>query len=250
MIITRKYIYVHPPKTGGTFVSEIVKKIALNTLMKRVENRIFRNVCIDINKHGTCSRIPANYRHLPIFSTIRNPYDRYVSQYEFSWWQKYPEQFSEIGNIVDICPNFPHISFREFVHLANKTFFRLDPAVCREKNIGWQTEQFVQYFFKQPEAVVRKLHPQYVATGQYREDLYDVKFIHMEHLNRELHDLLISLGHKAAEVAFILPMEKINPVEGGRSLEQKWFKYYDEDLKNYVREKERYLFELFPEYCG
>lgn len=248
MIITKKYIYIHLPKTGGTFVTRVIKKVVLKTFRQKIENTILKNSYLNIYKHGTCSRIPANYRHLPIFSTIRNPYDRYISQYEFRWWEKYPEQFSDINEILENCPNFPDISFSEFVHLANKVFFRLKPAICRKKNIGWQTEQFVQYFFKYPIFVVPKIDANYFTNGAYQEDMYDVKFIHTEHLNRELHDLLVALGHKKKDVAFILPMNKINPVEGGRPPDQEWVKYYDENLKNYVREKERYLFHLFPEY--
>jgi hypothetical protein len=248
MVITKKYIYIHLPKTGGTFVTQVLKKIVLKTFIQKLENKIFNNTYLNINKHGTCSRIPPDYSHLPIFSTIRNPYDRYVSQYEFRWWEKYPEQFSNIDDILKNCPNFPNISFSEFVHLANKLFFRLEPAICRNKNIGWQTEQFIQYFFKRPQSIVLKIDGQYFLNGEYRKDMYDVKFIHAENLNRELHDLLNAMGHKKADMAFILSMNKINPFEGGRSPEQEWFKYYDDNLKNYVREKERYLFQLFPEY--
>ena len=61
-------------------------------------------------------------------------------------------------------------------------------------------------------------------------------------------DVVMTKGYKANSVSFILSKEKINTVEGGRSQGQNWQSYYDDELKNSVRKKERYLFEIFPEY--
>ena len=248
MIITDKYIYIHLPKTGGTFVSQVLYDIE-HTIANRIKRLLLNGTYVDVNKHGICSEIPEKFENIPIFTTIRNPYDRYVSQYEFKWWQKYPEQFGPADEIKKHCPNFPDISFEEFIFLSNRIFYRLDGRMCRQKRIGWHTEQFLRYFFKDPYRALEKIDSDYIESGDYAKDMCNVTFIHTENLNRELHDHLKTIGYKTGKISFILSKGKINPVEGGRSNNQKWQSYYSTGLKDNIREKERFLFQLFPEYA-
>ena len=53
---------------------------------------------------------------------------------------------------------------------------------------------------------------------------------------------------KKEKVEKILSVPKINPVEGGRSDEKKWERYYTCELKEYVRKKEWLLVKLFEDY--
>ena len=49
-------------------------------------------------------------------------------------------------------------------------------------------------------------------------------------------------------VAFVRSVPKIFPLEGGRTEEQAWPRYYTPELKRLVRERERLLFAMFPEF--
>ncbi len=49
-------------------------------------------------------------------------------------------------------------------------------------------------------------------------------------------------------VDFILEMKKVLPLGKGRTKEQKWQKYYTSELKDEIRQKERVLFQMFPEF--
>ncbi len=246
-MITDNFIYIHLPKTGGTFVTHVLDKIH-NRSIKNILNKFFRkNQYLDILKHDTCSAIPFRYIDLPILSTVRNPYDRYVSQYEFKWWRKYPEQFASFQEWKENCKNFPDVAFEEFVYTANKIFPHYS-EICRERNIGFHTEQFILYYFKNPGEILKKINSEFIKSKAYQQHMYNIHFIHTEDMNIELYEYLLSMGYKKEDINFILKTKKIYPVEGGRTSEQKWKNYYSDELRDFVRKKERYLFAMIPEY--
>lgn len=253
MILTDKFVYVHQPKTGGTFVEHV-----LSTLFKKRSNFIARltnsllnrpRSFIDINKHGTCSEIPTSHKSKPILATIRNPYDRYVSQFEFGWWRNYPESFCNVNEIQKLYPHFPDISFEEFVLLSNALFLKLKNGnIGTQDSPGWQTEQFVRYFFKKPADIFPLIDQNYICSKKYRIDMFSVSFMKTDRLNQDIYFFLLKLGYAQDELRFILDLKKIFPPEGGRSEEQTWQKYYTPSLKNMVRKKEKLLFNMFPEF--
>lgn len=69
MIITKRFVFVHMPKTGGTWLREVLKKYKhpLWHLKERPG-------------HETSAEAPPG---LPILGTVRNPWDWYVSWYFF-----------------------------------------------------------------------------------------------------------------------------------------------------------------------
>lgn len=67
MIATDKFVFVHLPRTGGTFVSEVIKK--------------FFPSAQEIGYHFPRELIPKEYAHLPILGGIRNPWEFYASWY-------------------------------------------------------------------------------------------------------------------------------------------------------------------------
>lgn len=69
MLVTDKFIFVHLPRTGGTFVSEVIKK--------------FFPSAHEIGHHLPRELLPREYSHLPILGTVRNPWDFYVSLYHY-----------------------------------------------------------------------------------------------------------------------------------------------------------------------
>jgi hypothetical protein len=99
MIFTDQFVYVHEPKTGGTFVTSVLLQLydvrwtrwthLRNTLQSNMVFRRPRGTLIyNSHKHGACEHIPEAHRHKQILASVRNPYDLYVSQYEFGWWKQ------------------------------------------------------------------------------------------------------------------------------------------------------------------
>ena len=86
MIITDKFVYVHHPKTGGTFVNSVLRQLY------KVENNVPRERRYGEfawrRKHRPCRKIPEEHRGKLVLATVRNPYDWWVSAYEFGWWKR------------------------------------------------------------------------------------------------------------------------------------------------------------------
>lgn len=70
MLITPHFVFVHLPKTGGTFIRKVIAE--------------HLQVVARFDQHACASEIPPEYGGLPIFSVVRNPWDWYVSWYQHS----------------------------------------------------------------------------------------------------------------------------------------------------------------------
>jgi hypothetical protein len=259
MLLTDDFVYIHMPKTGGTFVTEVIDRLyeretgESESLLARAKSLLGRKVLtyVETRKHGTCSQIPRSHRGKMILATVRNPYDRYVSEYEFGWWRTHPDAWNGIAEKArGIFSNYPDLTFEEFVQMANTLFPLLDNSnFIPERRIGYQTEIFVRYFMKDPALVFPRIDQEYLRLRRYREDLFDkLYFVQTGNLNWDLHNFLEQVGFGKDQLSFILEMGRVYPPEGGRTPGQSWEEYYTPDLKREVRTKERLLFELFPEF--
>jgi hypothetical protein len=133
MIFTDKFVYVHMPKTGGTFVTNTLFRLYRGTwegveLLDQedwlsYDHPRYGNITFWMSgkKHAPCRGIPEAHRSKPVLSTVRNPYDWFVSKYEFGWWKKeeYLSLFQSVPGFAEKYPHFPEISFGEFMRLIN-----------------------------------------------------------------------------------------------------------------------------------
>jgi hypothetical protein len=71
MIVTDKFVFVHLPRTGGTFVTDMIMK--------------FFPSAREIGYHLPISLLPKEYSHLPVLGGVRNPWEFYVSWYYHIW---------------------------------------------------------------------------------------------------------------------------------------------------------------------
>jgi hypothetical protein len=204
--------------------------------------------------HTHCSQIPPEHQHKPIFSCIRNPYDRLVSGYEFRDWEQKRGWVNRIGSekekLLREYPHFPNITFDEFCEML-QTYH---PFVQRAKQytnqpVGAMSLQFLDYFSKRGfDDVLSHLTPDYVQSDAYKQQMTDVTFLDTSNLNEELYNFLLGVGYPSSQIEFIRTRGKILPGGRGRSADQKWENYYTPALKQRVREREWVLFQLFPEF--
>jgi hypothetical protein len=71
MIVTEKFVFVHFPRTGGTFITDFLTE--------------FFPSAIKIGYHLPRSLLPIQYSHLPVLGAVRNPWEFYVSWYYHVW---------------------------------------------------------------------------------------------------------------------------------------------------------------------
>jgi hypothetical protein len=262
MIFTDKFVYVHEPKTGGTFVTTMLFTLynLKWTRLTHLRNILFKEVRAknkygylihSDNKHGGCQEIPLLQQGKKILATIRNPYDMYVSQYEFGWWKRkeFMKYYQAVPEFKKNHPHFPDITFAEYVYLSNAAFGKYFNNQPTTADIGLRTREFVNFYCKNPSGVFARITNDHSCTLQkYASDLHDIYFIRTDQLNQGLYHFLLQMGYAHEDISFILNHGKVLPQGKGRSAEQKWEKYYTPELKAFVREKERVLFTLFPEF--
>jgi hypothetical protein len=70
MLVTDSFVFVHIPKTGGSFVDSVIRDH-----LPVIEH--------DVGKHTPYGDLPARWHHLPGFYVVRNPWDWYVSWYHY-----------------------------------------------------------------------------------------------------------------------------------------------------------------------
>ncbi len=192
--------------------------------------------------------IPEGWRGRPVLSVIRNPYDRLVSIYEFDWWKTNPPTWVDFRELRRRHPDWPDVSFPDFVD-GFQLFRKLaPPSIPEAKRAGTMTEQFVRFYFRDPEGTYPRIDEAYVSSRGWEKDMQPVKFLRMEDLNRQLRDALLDFGWKEEEVEFILCLGKIKPPKSKKGARPKWSEYYTPELKALVRERERLLFAMFPDY--
>jgi len=71
MIVTDKFVFVHFPRTGGTFITDVIMR--------------FFPSAHEIGYHLPRSLLPNEYSHLPVLGSVRNPWEFYVSWYYHVW---------------------------------------------------------------------------------------------------------------------------------------------------------------------
>jgi hypothetical protein len=70
VLVTDNFIFVHIPKTGGTFVDTVLREH-------------LPTIDFEADRHAPYSTLPKRWRNLPAFCVIRNPWDWYVSWYHY-----------------------------------------------------------------------------------------------------------------------------------------------------------------------
>jgi hypothetical protein len=210
-------------------------------------------------KHGTCHDIPESQRGKLIVSTIRNPFDWYVSQYEFRWWTRAfsyesPTQPTPVGFALEqVLPtfmreneSFPDITFEDFLKLCHRAADTYNQGLnC---GLGLYTHGFVRYFFRRPEEAIRRIDHSYAGWQQSSSDMVDVVLLRTHRLNDQLPAFLVSMGYAANDVKFVYGLDRIFPMGMGRREDQHWEGYYTPTTKRLVRKLDWMLFEIFPEF--
>jgi hypothetical protein len=264
MIITDEFVMLNLPKTGSSFARAILKTIhKYDTWGSRLRRKlnIFPNYNMvehmvpEINakhlmgqrgQHGTYRQIPEEHRHKTIVSIIRNPFDRYVSLYLFDWWKRYP--YASPDRLRQHFPKFPNLSFEEYYKMSH-LFGRESrlQGIKPSTELGLLTIQFIQFYFMEPENVLRKIDKDYIETKQYQHDMAQVTFLHQENLNEELYTFLLRMGYRDPDIRFIREAERINVTEK-RDEASNLGEFYTPELCTKILARESLLFELSPEY--
>lgn len=261
MMVFDNFVFVHLPKTGGTFVEQVLKTLHCPSWIGQKIHGMQRRLGITIpfypykyrehRKHAECRFIPQKDQGKVIVSCVRNPYDLYISHYKFGWWKKHPQEFyasgSEIYKRSILEP--AKVTFADWVHgMCDHGIWVMDRRTsCPGVDVGFAASEFAAYFCKESDLVLSQPTEAQMAT-EFERSKYNVQFLRMETLNEQLYQFLRERGYPEERVAFIRTKDKIFPGRQTRSASDSADKFFTPELKALVRQKERLLFALFPEY--
>lgn len=267
MIITNRIVVLNFPKTGSTFVRNVLKKI------HRADNIIARNIlkaglpyngirelimASDMRgsqykkkmkgQHSTFSQIPERFKkNRKIVTVFRNPLERYVSTYEFKWYAK-NSFFKDNPECLKDFPNFPDLTFKEYMDMQFKYGVRQYAGDhTLNADIGPTSLQFIRFIFPNPDEVISNLNNRYIDNDEYVKDTPDIEFLHTENLNDELYDFLKENGYAEDKIAFIKQEAKAN-YNRQNWKKDNWKNYYTDELLRKIQYYDRLLFKIFPEY--
>lgn len=246
MLITPDFVFIHMPKTGGTFITEMLRQVYGDTAVEAGR------------KHATCDEIPDVDRGKPILSVMRSPFDRYVSQYHYGWWRTQPQEYCDAAIIREAFPAYPDVAFADFVAIANRFFVNVHRGVATgyearhlppASTPGWHTEQFIRFFCRESREAFANLTEQDLARGRLDAHEYPVEFLRTETLNDDLADCLERFGVAATHVQRVRTHARVLPDQAHEArVRTDADAYFDDALRAFVLRKEAFLFNRFPEY--
>ena len=226
MIVTDKLVFVHLPRTGGTFVSEVIAK--------------FFPSAREIGHHLPRERLPREYSHLPVLGTVRNPWEFYVSLYHylsrrhaasplFSWMTQNGTLNFEgsIRNILNLGVNDERLNalipmLPEQVDYSRRLIPNVSKDVMsrvRGTGVSYYTFRFNEMF----------------------GNVDDMFCCRLETLNQDLVNFFEKIGVLTSELRdYVLCLGKKNPSE-----HLHYSTYYTPDLAELVSIRDRQLIERF-----
>ena len=254
MVATDRFVYVHQPKTGGTFVTKVLFELADELGTRELKVRSPRTAFVRAKlKHGTCRDVPRRLRDRPVWTTVRNPYRQYVSEYAFGWWRRdeYRGHFRRrVRRFEARYPDYPDLAFADFLRLYHEAFGRTARSrrFDGDDGVGWLTERFVRYYGRRPRRLLRRLRPD-DGPAALDGELFDVRYLRTGRLNADLHRALLDAGLDAERVAFVPGHERVLPTNAAaKERPRDWRAYYTPGLAAHVRRNDAILFRLFPGY--
>ena len=264
VIATDKFVLLNYPRTGSTFVRGCIRSVygqaaqphgQLLSMLGLAAH--FRELILPIERtltaqhegrssqHGTYSQIPARYQGLPVVSVARNPFDREVSLFEHEFWRKTPP--GDPAEIAARFPDFPELSFAEFLQMQDEFGMRnVLKGVKLKANVGPETVHFIRFFHPDPDEALERMSDRSVDNGEVLGELPAIHFLHTESLIEDLCEFLAGVGISRDRIQSLQDREPVNAAR--RRAGRPWHEYFTPELKAEFRQRERLLFQRFPEY--
>lgn len=233
-----KFIFLHMPKTGGTFLDKFLKKIP-NThddVFSPHNNIKSPDWHFGINESLKYITFPLNEYH--VFTTTRNPFDMYVSLYEYTkrgnfheWGifknSKKQDFASWLVNIVNLKQDPERLKKFENDHTSTSTWFK--ESHLAEGEIGWVTYRWLR--------TCNIINP----TSGVLEERIDT-YLKQENLNQDIAELFLNkLNVSSSLTQEVLNSNKINQTTGRK----KYQDYYTSELIELVNKRDSHYLKKF-----
>jgi hypothetical protein len=225
MIVTDKFAFVHLPRSGGTFVSDVIRK--------------FFPAAHEIGYHLPRVLLPKEFSHLPVLGTVRNPWEYYVS------WYHHQQSNKKHG------PLFSFLSENQKLDFVQTT--RNELNLCVNDKLGVLLQALPEDFSYQERHipnltrdVMRKIRGTGIGLYTFRfNQLFgqadDIYFCRVESLRSDLMSFFETIGVASDSLrGYVLGLDKKNISEHVH-----YSTYYTPDLAELVSIRDRPLIERF-----
>lgn len=215
MVVTDTFIFLHLQKCGGSFIRDFM-----------LEN-IPTSVKID-PQHDGYSTIKPSDLNKPVIGIIRNPWNWYVSIYHYHL----PSKGSFLSPLVQ------GKTFKEFI----KLFLTKNTGVIHNLNFNWMDKMNVGPFTYR---VIRTFN----KTGLNIKSIDDIDFSNVTIINME-NDLVTNFIKGLADNNIILSKVSEHKLKNIKKVntsnrDNDYRKYYDNETRDLVSEKDSLVTELF-----
>ena len=230
MLITDKFVFLHLPRAGGTFVYEVIRN--------------FFPSAREIGYHFPRELLPREYSHLPVLGTARNPWEFYVSWYHY---HHSSDTYSPSKNVLFFCVSEDRKL--DFVQTIRNV---LDLGVSEEK-LDFLIQSLPDNFDYQKRKIpnltkelMRKIRGTGLGLYTFRFNQTfgqadDVFFCRVETLRSDLMAFFESIGVANDDLRrHVLGLQKKNISEHGH-----YSTYYTPELAELVSVRDRRVVERF-----
>ncbi len=159
--------------------------------------------------HGYYRQIPEEYKHLPVYSSVRNSADRFMSLYSYGHWKKKEAISRNLSELKNIYPNFPDLNLKEYIEYIEE-----DRKECFIKigkyqyQIGFQSHDLINFFCDEYHIIGKNFC--FDDWNDLAAIFKRVKFINCLSINNDLYDELEKMGFYSNDISFIKKKQKIN----------------------------------------
>jgi len=266
MIITDKFVFIHFPKSGGTFIANNIERLYKNQLIPNYqkkgflhkwthsspfftdfrENPFFDNILEERHNHNGICLLPQKYHHLPVFTSIRIPYDFYVSYFETNKWVT--KQTLNNPEIQERFPNFPQLNFTQFLDFIDLYYtqqvYRKITGQQPIHRIGLYSLLVILLYSDQPLKDFSLLKEK--ETSNYNlEDFHlhrGIHFIDFQQLTAQFHEYMNHFfTEKFTQFIDKQPKENISP----HRISLRWEDYFSDMMQENILRKDQLGFLFF-----
>ena len=230
MLVTDRFVFLHLPRTGGTFVYDVIQK--------------FFPSAQEIGYHLPRSVLPRDYSHLPILGTVRNPWEFYASWYQH---QHSNIRYSLLRNVIFACLSENRtLDFGRTIGNALELGVRDDKLDLLIQALPESFEYKKRHIPNVTKAVMQKIRGTGLGLYSFRfKQLFgqadDVFFCRVESLRSDLVKFFEMIGAASDALRhYVVGLEKKNASEHFH-----YSTYYTPELVDLVSIRDRPLIERF-----
>lgn len=237
MVITKKHVYIHLPKTGGTFLTSLLRTSLNCSLAKREHSSI------SLEQKNTI------YKDKIIVGSIRNPFDYYVSTFSFAARAPGPVRRRAIFGVKSkpLFEKYPEIKelFNDGMDVSN--FQKWLPIFLNDMELDWPKIYLPKNSILEG---YRHEHDIGYLTWVFMKMFYELDLSYLDTPEKnKIADIYIkteTLNEQASEI-FDIDIKKLNsrPKSNGFKRHKDYREYYNDELIEMVYRKDKYIFDKF-----